>query len=169
MVRAAMILIGLGGNLPSALGGPRETCEVALARLAAAGVKVVARSRWYETAPVPVSNQPWFINGVVQVETRLGPVELLELMHTVEADLGRSRTTVNAPRPVDLDLLAYGDVLREGPEAPVLPHPRLQDRAFVLLPLRDIAPDWRHPGLNLGVEEMLARMPAGQEIRPLKA
>ncbi len=163
-----MILIGLGGNLSSALGSPVAACEAALAQLADGGVEILARSPWYETAPVPVSDQPWFINGVARVATGLSPVDLLALMHRIEADLGRVRSVPNAARVVDLDLLTYGDVLRAG-QAPILPHPRLQDRAFVLLPLRDIAPQWRHPALGLTSDEMIARMPAGQEIRPLKA
>jgi 2-amino-4-hydroxy-6-hydroxymethyldihydropteridine diphosphokinase len=164
-----MILIGLGGNLPSLAGAPLATLEAALERLVGGGVNVVARSPWYETAPVPISDQPWFINGVVQVKTAMSATALLALMHQVEADLGRARTVVNAARVVDLDLLAYGDEVRAGPEAPVLPHPRLQDRAFVLLPMRDIAPDWRHPVTKATPAEMIARMPVGQQIRPLKA
>lgn len=129
---------------------------------------VAAVSSWYETEPVPVSDQPWFVNAVARVVTGLSPADLLKLMHEVEADLGRIRTVRNAARVVDLDLLAYGDVVNTGPEAPLLPHPRLQDRAFVLLPLRDVAPAWRHPTLGLGVAELIGRLPPDQGIRPLK-
>ncbi len=163
-----MILIGVGGNLPSTLGGPLATCQAALARLDAGGVKVEAVSPWYETAPVPVSDQPWFVNAVARVATALSPADLLQLMHDVEADLGRIRTVRNAARVVDLDLLAYGDMVNTGPEAPLLPHPRLHERAFVLLPLRDVAPNWRHPALGLGVAELIARLPPDQGIRALK-
>ena len=82
--------------------------------------------------------------------------------------MGRVRTIANAARAVDLDLLAYEGVVLAGPEAPILPHPRLQDRAFVLFPLRDIAPQWRHPVTRETPDEMIARMPPGQEIRLLK-
>jgi 2-amino-4-hydroxy-6-hydroxymethyldihydropteridine diphosphokinase len=164
-----MILIGVGGNLPSTLGGPLVTCQAALAHLERGGAKVEAVSSWYETAPVPASDQPWFVNAVAHVTTALAPGELLKLMHTVESDLGRIRTVRNAARVVDLDLLAYGDLVNPGPEAPLLPHPRLQDRAFVLFPLRDVAPHWRHPVLGLDIADLIARLPPAQDIRPLKS
>lgn len=160
-----MILIGVGGNLPSTLGGPLATCQAALAQLERGGARIAAVSPWYETAPVPASDQPWFVNAVASVATALRPADLLKLMHEVETDLGRIRTVRNAARVVDLDLLGYGDVVNAGPVAPLLPHPRLHERAFVLLPLRDVAPDWRHPSLGLSVAEMIARLPPNQDIR----
>ncbi|MCH8196682.1 MAG: 2-amino-4-hydroxy-6-hydroxymethyldihydropteridine diphosphokinase [Proteobacteria bacterium] len=163
-----MILIGLGANLPSLRHGPpRAALEAALLALADAGVGVIARSRWYESAPVPPSDQPWFVNGVVRVETASDPTELLDLLLAIERGLGRERRTANAPRVMDLDLLAYGEVISDGAEGPVLPHPRLHERAFVLLPLREIAPDWRHPALGRGVGELIEALGGDQEIRPL--
>ena len=162
-----MILIGLGGNLPSAHGNPVETCEAALSHLSGLGVTVVARSPWYETSPVPVSDQPWFVNGVAAVATDLDPPDLLAALHRVEEAFGRSRTVLNAARPLDLDLLAYGDLLREMPP-PIVPHPRMHERAFVLLPLRDVDPHWRHPKSGKTVDALIAAMPPGQLIR-LKA
>ena len=163
-----MILIGLGANLPSLRHGPpRAALEAALLALADAGVGVIARSRWYESAPVPPSDQPWFVNGVVRVETASDPAELLDLLLAIERGLGRERRTANAPRVMDLDLLAYGEVISDGAEGPVLPHPRLHERAFVLLPLREIAPDWRHPALGRGVGELIEALGGDQEIRPL--
>jgi len=161
-----MILVGLGSNLPSAAGGPLATCQAALARLAEAGVEIQALSPWYETAPVPASDQPWFVNGVARVSTDLAPEALLGLLHRIEAGFGRVRETLNAARPLDLDLLAYND-LRRTEGAPLLPHPRLHERAFVLLPLRDVAPQWRHPATDLTVDAMIAGMPPGQPIRAL--
>ena len=164
----APILIGLGANLPSErFGGPRQTLEAALAELERRGVKVLRRSRWYESAPVPRSDQPWYVNGVAAVETALGPEALLAVLHDVEHDFGRVRGARNAARAVDLDLLAYGDLVRAGPEAPLLPHPRAAERAFVLLPLAEIAPGWRLPGRGETVEALAARLPPDQEIRPL--
>ncbi len=160
-----MILIAIGSNLPSALGGPRATCEAALDRLQALGVKVVAVSPWYETAPVPASDQPWFVNGVAVVETTLPPEDLMALLHQVEGEFGRSRTVANAARVLDLDLLAYGRVIRSGPLD--LPHPRLHERSFVLYPLRDVAPDWEHPLSGLRPDAMVAGLPPEQGIRPL--
>ena len=163
-----MILIGLGANLPSLRHGPpRAALEAALLALADAGVRVIARSRWYESAPVPPSDQPWFVNGVVRVETASDPTKLLDLLLAIERGLGRERRTANAPRVMDLDLLAYGEVISDGAEGPVLPHPRLHERAFVLLPLREIAPDWRHPALGRGVGELIEALGGDQEIRPL--
>ncbi len=159
-----MILIALGSNLPSAHGGPEATCAAALDRLAALGVEVLRRSPWYETAPIPASDQPWFVNGVAAVRTTLAPEDLLALLHRVEAEFGRARTVANAARILDLDLLAYGDLVRKGPLN--LPHPRLQDRAFVLYPLRDLAPDWRHPVLGRTAGALIADLPPGQFLRP---
>jgi len=162
------ILIGLGANLPSPRHGlPVATLEAAVSALVGRGLQIIARSGWWESAPVPASDQPWYVNGVLEVGTNLGPENLLALLHGVEAEFGRVRTTPNAPRILDLDLLAYGSVLRSGPEPPLLPHPRLAERGFVLRPLAQIRADWRHPATGLTVAEMIARLPAGQSIRLL--
>ncbi len=160
-----MILIGLGANLPSVTGPPRRTLEIALTRLEARGVHVVACSRWYETAPVPISDQPWYVNAVARVETPLDPAALLACLHDIERGFGRIRTVVNAPRAIDLDLLAYHDRVETGP--PQLPHPRLNDRAFVLFPLRDVGPDWIDPKTGASLDTLIARLPADQDTRLL--
>ncbi|HTH96179.1 MAG TPA: 2-amino-4-hydroxy-6-hydroxymethyldihydropteridine diphosphokinase [Stellaceae bacterium] len=163
-----MILIALGANLPSAIHGtPRQTLEAALVALAASGVCVLARSRWYETAPVPVSDQPWYVNGVASVATELSPIALLALLHDVECRFGRVRGAVNEARLVDLDIVDYEGRVEVGP--PILPHPRAHERGFVLLPLADVAPRWHHPATGLGVAELLAALPPGQDIRVLPA
>jgi 2-amino-4-hydroxy-6-hydroxymethyldihydropteridine diphosphokinase len=162
-----MILVGLGANLPSArFGPPRETLDAALAAMAAAGVATVARSRWYATAPVPASDQPDFVNGVVAVQTGLPPGELLALLHRIEEAFGRVRTVRNAARVVDIDLLAYDDLVIEA-GAPLLPHPRMHERAFVLYPLRDVAPGWVHPRLRLPVDALIRNLSPDQAIRAL--
>jgi 2-amino-4-hydroxy-6-hydroxymethyldihydropteridine diphosphokinase len=161
-----MIVVALGANLPSPVhGGPRETLEAALVALDRAGLRVVARSDWYETAPVPVSDQPWYVNGVAIVASPLPAAEVLGVLHRIEAAFGRVRIAVNAPRVLDLDLLAYGDEVST--DWPLLPHPRLHARAFVLRPLADVAPAWRHPVLGLGIDEMLAGIGPGQTTRRL--
>jgi 2-amino-4-hydroxy-6-hydroxymethyldihydropteridine diphosphokinase len=165
-----MIFIGIGANLPSSHGDPRATCERAVEALAAAGLKIVARSRWYESAPVPMSDQPWYVNGVVAVETAAKPSELLALLHKVEAAFGRQRRKRNEARVLDLDLLAYHDeVSPRGDDALVLPHPRLQERAFVLLPLAELAPDWRYPASGEPIAALIAKLDPGQQTRALGA
>ncbi len=157
-----MILIGLGANLPSKVGPPQATLEAALDALAAAGVTILARSRWYRTAPVPVSDQPWFVNGVASVATSLAPIELLALLRKIELQFGRERGEPNAARTIDLDIIDYdGIVMNE--TGLILPHPRLQDRAFVLLPLAEIAPQWRHMGLRKSIRSLIYRLPEGQK------
>lgn len=165
-----MILIGLGSNLPTAAhGGPLENCEAALSALAAAGVTVLRRSRWYESAPVPVSDQPWFVNGVVAVATERTPEDLLALCQRIERHFGRERREKNAPRTLDLDLLAWEDrVLGGKGEALAIPHPRLQERAFVLYPLAEIAPDWHHPVLGISIAGLIRRLAKDQQAFPLE-
>jgi 2-amino-4-hydroxy-6-hydroxymethyldihydropteridine diphosphokinase len=160
------ILIALGANLPSPrFGPPRATLEAALAAIEAAGVRVLKRSSWWGSEPVPASDQPWYVNGVASVATRLEPGALLALLHRIEAEFGRVRGARNEARLLDLDLLAYGDRRLEGDEPPLLPHPRLADRAFVLLPLAEVAPDWRHPVTGEPLRQLIARLPSGQKIR----
>lgn len=162
----SLILIGLGANLPSTFGEPAETLLAALARLSEEGVKLSRRSQFWHSKPVPVSDQPWFVNAVAAVETDLAPDVLLDLLHRIEAEFGRVRGVVNAPRLIDLDLLAYGRLVSEGP-TPILPHPRMDQRAFVLLPLAEIAPRWRHPRSGLDLETLMAALPPDQETRTL--
>ena len=163
-----MVLVALGANLPSVdYGPPRETLEVALQILTGSGVELVSRSRWYASAPVPPADQPDYVNGVVQVRTNLDAQSFLALLHRVEARLGRVRGALNAARPVDLDLLDFlGQVSSPG-ASPILPHPRLQLRAFVLLPLAEVAPGWRHPVTGQGLAELMAALPPDQVCRPL--
>ena len=159
-----MIFIGIGSNLPSSHGGPLATCEAALEGLAPHGISVLARSPWYESAPVPVSDQPWFINGVAQIACDLEPFDLLARLHQVEAHFGRVRGAQGAARILDLDLLGYHQIIRTD-GLPLLPHPKLHERAFVLLPLRDIAPAWCHPALGITAADLALRLPRGQDVR----
>lgn len=160
-----MILLGLGANLPSAThGAPQATLAAALEALAAEGVVVERLSPWYRSAPVPADDQPWYVNGVAAVTTRLGPTELLDVLHRIERRFGRVRRKRNEPRVLDLDLLDYDGLVQPAGQRAILPHPRLHERAFVLLPLRDLAPAWRHPVLGDTVEELVAALPAGQRV-----
>ncbi|MFV3130188.1 2-amino-4-hydroxy-6-hydroxymethyldihydropteridine diphosphokinase [Niveispirillum sp. KHB5.9] len=161
-----VILIAVGSNLPvPGLGTPAEICARALARLDSMGIRIAAISRFYETAPVPVSDQPWYVNGVAAVATGLDAAELLAKLHEVEQEFGRVRRERNEARVLDLDLIDYDGVIDAGP--PILPHPRMAERAFVLLPLRDVAPGWRHPRTGQGVDALIAALPPEQVIRLL--
>ena len=150
-----MILIAVGANLPDSAGrSALETCRWAaqqLERLAPIG----AVSRWYRTAPVPPSGQPDYINGVVRLDGTGDPQALLAALHVIEDAAGRVRAEVNAARVLDLDLLAVDDQIVAS-NTLVLPHPRLAQRAFVLAPLCDVAPDWVHPGLGQSAAVLLA-------------
>jgi 2-amino-4-hydroxy-6-hydroxymethyldihydropteridine diphosphokinase len=162
-----MILVAVGSNIPSQAGSPLATCQAAVRLIAQRGFAVRAISTWYESAPVPVSDQPWFVNGVLLVDTKLMPNEALNALHGIEAEFGRERSVMNAPRSLDLDLLAYHDVvLAEGPL--ILPHPRLHERAFVLLPLRDVAPYWRHPVSGQTVDALVAGLGQGLEKQRIR-
>jgi 2-amino-4-hydroxy-6-hydroxymethyldihydropteridine diphosphokinase len=164
-----MILIAFGSNLTGPAGPPLAQCEAALARFASHDIIIDGRSRSYESAPVPKSDQPWFVNGVVAVRTTLDPVALLQALHRIEDALGRTRSVANAARTMDLDLLDYNGLVRPGPGAPLLPHPRMQERAFVLRPLLDVAPAWRHPVTGRSAAELLAALPDEDGLRPLPA
>jgi 2-amino-4-hydroxy-6-hydroxymethyldihydropteridine diphosphokinase len=118
---------------------------------------------------VPVSDQPWYINAVAEVATGLGPDALLATMHRVEDDFGRVRSVRNAPRFVDLDLLDYDSIAKDLNQIGIctIPHVRLQERAFVLLPLRDIAPGWRHPLTGAAIDALIEALPPGQSAERL--
>ena len=163
-----MILIGIGGNLESArFGAPRDTLSAALAALEEKCIRILTRSGWYRTEPVPRSDQPWFVNAVVSLATELAAKDLLMVLQTTERQFGRVRGEPNAPRTVDLDILDYhGELMND--TSLVLPHPRLHERRFVLMPIAEIAPDWRHPILGLTAAQLLTRLSSEQQIeRPL--
>lgn len=163
------LYIGLGANLPHPqFGPPKLTLEHVIGLFPERGLRVLARSPWYESAPVPASDQPWYVNGVVRAATMLSPREVLSRLHAIEAELGRQRVERNEARSVDLDIIAFGKMVLNGPNPPVVPHPRMQDRAFVLKPLADLAPDWRHPATGERIADLLARLPRDQVTRPLQ-
>ena len=145
--------------MPSRAGLPAETLKAALTALGEAGVTVLKVSSFIETVAWPNPADPPFTNAVARVQTNLEPLALLELLHAIETDFGRVRSHVNAPRPLDLDLLAHGGTVLTGARLS-LPHPLMARRRFVLEPLAEIAPDWRHPVTGLTPVEMLAALDA---------
>ncbi len=160
----APIIIGLGANLPSRFGPPEATLTAALAAVELKGLRVVRQSRFWRTAPVPVSDQPWFVNAVAVIETALAPAEVLARLHAIEREFGRVRGALNEARLLDLDLIAYGRMVETGDLT--LPHPRLTSRAFVLLPLAEVAPNWVHPVTGARLSDLVAALPADQAAVP---
>lgn len=161
------ILIGLGANLPGANGAPPlAACLAAVALLSGVpGLRLCRLSCWWDSPAWPDPTAPRFVNGVARMAGRIGPEPLLAALHAIEAGLGRVRGAPNAPRTLDLDLLAMGGLVREA--APVLPHPRMAERAFVLLPLAQVAPDWVHPVLGQTAAALAEALPEGHGCRPL--
>lgn len=178
-------LIALGANLPAAGRAPFETLEQALALLAAnPRIRLLTRSRWWRTPAEPPGSGPDFVNGAARLETALAPEALLAALHGIEAALGRTRPARWAPRVCDLDLIAIdrmvlpdratverwmalepGEARRLHPPRLILPHPRMHERAFVLLPLVEVAPGWRHPVTGRTVAEMCDILPQAVRAR----
>jgi 2-amino-4-hydroxy-6-hydroxymethyldihydropteridine diphosphokinase len=156
------VYLGLGSNV-----GERETnLREAVERLEAAGIHVACRSSLYETEPLELRDQPWFLNAVVQVETDLFPLQLLGCVQNIEREMGRQRVTPKGPRNIDIDVLFYGRSVIDTPELQT-PHPRIAQRRFVLEPLAEIAPELRHPVNGKTAREMLASLLDPQSIRRL--
>jgi 2-amino-4-hydroxy-6-hydroxymethyldihydropteridine diphosphokinase len=163
-----MILIALGANIPSRHGNPEATLEAAKYALVFRGVRILSFSRIWLSAPVPVSEQPLYRNAVASIETQMTPQELMRVIKEIERDFGRHDAEKNAPRELDIDLLAYDDVVyTEG--ALLVPHPRMHSRAFVMMPLCEIAPDWMHPVLKKTASELAAFLPEEQYVKPIEA
>jgi len=164
--RDEAIVIALGGNVPSVSGTPRETLASAVRSLPDEGLTVMSLSRWWRSTAWPDPTAPEYINGVVIVETVLEPPAVLAALHRIEARHGRTRSAVNAPRTLDLDLIAHGRTRLETPTLH-LPHPRAADRLFVMGPLAQIAPLWRHPVDGRTAAELAAGATVGRDSRPL--
>ena len=154
-----MILIGLGSSLPFWGRTPRSVLSCAVHALSGLG-KVAALSHIYESAAWPDPSDPVFLNACVRLETEIAPEGLLLGLHAIEAGFGRRRDRPNGPRTLDLDLLDYQGltVAVPGGEQIILPHSRLASRDFVLLPLRDVAPHWRHPVSGEDLESLVAAL-----------
>lgn len=182
MGEGQQVLIALGGNVPTEQGDPAQTLRAALQQLAQMGARVEAVSQFYETPCFPAGAGPDYVNAAARLTCRSDPQHILSMLHDVEAHFGRERVRRWGQRTLDLDLIAIGDVVlpdvqnycawrdlplerqtQVAPDTLILPHPRVQDRAFVLVPLADVAPDWRHPVSGQTVRQMLNALP--QEAR----
>ncbi|MCH7899149.1 MAG: 2-amino-4-hydroxy-6-hydroxymethyldihydropteridine diphosphokinase, partial [Proteobacteria bacterium] len=157
--------VGLGSNLEN----PARQIEAAFELLRGIPeTRLIARSPLYDTAPFGVVEQPDFVNAAAALLTCLEPLDLLAKFQEIERSQGREQGGQRwGPRILDLDLLAFGDVVTGLADGVLVPHPRMHERAFVLLPLRDLAPGWRHPVSGLGVGEHIAALPPGQVAEPM--
>ncbi len=153
-------------SLGSNIGDRAHQLRAAIARLAEIG-RVVAVSSFYETEPVELTDQPWFLNCAVALETAANAEQLMAALLHIEQDMGRQRTQKNGPRTIDIDILLFGDLVTNSP-ALTVPHPAMHQRRFVLEPLAEIAPHARHPVLKKTVGELLAELPSGQDVRKAK-
>ncbi len=156
-----IVYIALGSNLGDRAG----MLERAIAAMNSAGISVVRQSSLYVTEPVGAPGQGWFLNAVVEAETSLLPLQLLHALLKIERELGRRRLTPHGPRAIDLDILFYGSSVIRSRELEV-PHPRLTERRFVLIPLAQLAPDFRHPVSHKSINQLLAETPDRSEARP---
>jgi 2-amino-4-hydroxy-6-hydroxymethyldihydropteridine diphosphokinase len=161
------VIIALGGNVSGGYGSSEALLEAALARFAQAELPVVARSSWWRSAAWPDPSLPEYRNGVVLVETKLSPLQALHTLFSIEEAFGRARTLRNAPRTLDLDLIAHGRTVLDTPDL-ILPHPRAHERRFVMGPLAEILPDWRHPVLGRRAADLAQAATVGTDATPLQ-
>lgn len=162
------VIVALGGNMAGDYGSSEALLEAALARFAQAGLPVIRRSSWWSSAawPDPTANE--YRNGVVLVEAVKGPEETIRTLFGIENAFGRRRGEKNAARTLDLDLIAHGRTVMDSPELR-LPHPRAHERLFVMGPLAEIAPTWRHPVLGGTAATLAASALVGKDARPVRA
>lgn len=173
-----IFLLALGANLPSKWGNSAETLSHALGDLSERICPLAAVSSFYATPAFPAGKGPDFVNAAVMLDCDISPESMLEKCNLIEAEAQRTRNERWGPRTLDIDIVAAGEMIvpdfetfetwrtlplgeqvRHTPDRLILPHPRLQERAFVLVPLMDVAPDWRHPVLGQTTREMLAALP----------
>jgi len=163
-----VILVGIGSNLRSSEGSlPKENCLEALRRLSLKQVRIISTSSFFESEPIPDVRQPWYINLVIAVKTNMPPLILMGCLLAIELEMGRKRTFTNGPRVIDLDLLAYNNKILNDVGL-IIPHPRMYERAFVLKPLAEIAPDWLHPSTGKHINQLIEDLKPNQIARAIR-
>lgn len=155
----SMVYLSLGSNVGDREGQLRD----AMSRLDVAG-RVIAASSFYETEPVEFTQQPWFLNCAIALETSQMPEQLMASILRIEEEMGRRRVQKKGPRTIDIDILLFGDSIIDSPEL-TIPHPAMHQRRFVLEPLAEIAPDVQHPVFRKTIRELLDALPMGQDVR----
>ena len=161
-----LTVLALGGNLPGHHGSTRAALDAALIRLAEVGLEPLRRSRWWRSVAWPDPRDPPFLNGVVLSRAALSPLDILAALRRIEAEFGPREGARNSPRVLDLDLVAAGRTVLDTPDL-TLPHPRAAERYFVMGPLAEIAPGWRHPVLRETAAALAARAGVGADARPI--
>ncbi len=160
------IVVALGSNLNGEWASSISVLATVKARFSGIGLKISDCSSYWRSSAWPDATQPDYINAVALVETCLDPEALLRALHALEAEFGRVRTAPNAPRVLDLDLIAYGRTV-QADAALTLPHPRAADRRFVMGPLAEIAPTWRHPVSGERADQLASAARVGADARPV--
>ena len=163
----AVTFVAVGANLNGPYGSPREAVLAAISMIRSNNINLLDSSRLYRSPAWPNPADPEFVNAVVQVETRLTPADLLAALHAIERRFGRTRGVPNTPRTMDLDIVDYDGRVSAAGETPILPHPRMGARAFVLLPLAELAPDWRHPVTGQPIAALIRALPDLSGAEPI--
>ena len=159
-----MIYIGIGSNLNGKNNQtPLQNCQKALVELKKE-VNICKISSWYKSEPIPVSNQPWFINGVIEISTNKSSLDLLEFILSIEEVFGRVRKKKNEARILDLDIIDYKKKILYIKNKLIIPHPRMHERSFVLQPLSELNPKWMHPIKKKGIKELIRNLNDKQKI-----
>jgi len=156
---STVVYLGLGSNL----GSRERHIAQGIRRLEEYGIDIDCRSSLYETEPVGLEDQPWFLNQVIRGRTELGPPELLATCKRIEREVGRTESVRFGPRILDIDILLYGDKEADGSDL-TIPHPRMDERAFVLVPLLEIEPDLRDPRSGTKYADILKRLDEGKKV-----
>ena len=166
-----MIILALGSNLPSNFGNRFENIDKAIELLKNYNIKIIKKSSFYETESYPNKNDPKFINIVIEISSNLNPEDLASILMLVENKLGRKRGVKNQPRTCDIDIIDYNNkeiIFKKNEFEFVVPHTSIESRNFVLLPLKEILPNWKHPKNNESITSLIEKLPKEERNSILK-